>query len=85
MASNAPSWTFYETDGTIYCGTTGVAGLFASRDRGKTWEPAPNYLHNRAVVALASKGTTLYAARVDRPTRAMLENFGNGVMELMDQ
>jgi photosystem II stability/assembly factor-like uncharacterized protein len=83
VALNAPSWTFYEAGGTIYYGTTGVAGLFASRDRGQTWEPvAPRDLHNRAVVALASKGTTLYAATVNHPARATLEPFGDGVMEL---
>ena len=66
---------------TIYCGTTGYSGLFASRDRGTTWQPvAPDYLHDRAVVALVSKGASLFAVAVDRPTRAGLDSALSGLL-----
>jgi len=78
-ASDAPSWTFFEANGAIYYGTTGLSGLYASRDRGKTWRPvAPGDLRSRAVVALTAKGTTLFAATVDRPTRGALDSILEG-------
>jgi photosystem II stability/assembly factor-like uncharacterized protein len=67
---NAPSWTFFEANGVIFYGTTGSSGLYASRDRGETWRAvAPDFLRNRAVVALAADGKKLVAVTVNNPTR----------------
>jgi photosystem II stability/assembly factor-like uncharacterized protein len=79
IAPDAPSWTFLGVAGTIYYGTTGLSGLYASRDRGESWEPlAVDYLHNRAVVALVSDGKTIFAATVHCPTRTGLDTLLEG-------
>jgi photosystem II stability/assembly factor-like uncharacterized protein len=76
---DAPSWTFLETSGVIFYGTTGASGLYASRDRGETWRAVtPDFLHNRSVVALAADGKKLLAATVDNPKRRVSARIFQG-------
>lgn len=47
---------------TLYAGAVDINGIYRSTDNGATWAPAKNGLTSTFILALAARGTTLYAA-----------------------